>query len=426
MSEGPKLAIVTEAGRRIVPADRGGFCEVMPLVRDGPLPSDFAEALAGACDLAEQNGCDWLVALEPGETLRDDALALVAPALASHDAIFGAVHIAGTAETVWRPSRLAFDTADRLPHALLHWWVGRPVFVRTSVLRSVLDAMPEIPGAAMPVPEHPSVDLDTVFKLFRDHRSIKLAQPLLDIAEEPAPLSAAARASVLERLVTTPVYLPVRHGRETYLLPYTGRNAGIEREQTRGQFFEAEELGVLADHVGEGRHIVDIGANTGNHTVFFAGPMRAASVVPFEPLPDIAAILAATVRENGLSNVDLNQLQKGLSDGPGRARVVRSERGGLGASRLEDDPDGEIEVLALDAVLTQRPDFLKIDVEAMEMRVLAGASRTISEARPVIFIEIASENTSMFMEWTRRNLYVVQRIFSDKGHSNYLIAPRRD
>ncbi len=102
--------------------------------------------------------------------------------------------------------------------------------------------------------------------------------------------------------------------------PIHGRNAGIEREQSRGLFFEAMELEELRKVVGPGAHVVDVGANTGNHTIFFAGPMKAASVLPFEPLPAAAAALRASVARNELTNVDLSRLGVGVADREDRAR----------------------------------------------------------------------------------------------------------
>jgi FkbM family methyltransferase len=392
----------------------GSFTSIELLAPAPNLPDVPLSRLRQACDQASAAGCEWLFAPEAGETLRSDALAIAAPAL-GYDAIFGAVEVAGSGEGVWRPSRLAFEDPARLPHALLHWWVGTTHLVRVDVARGVLDGLDEKASR-----------LDYLFALWAGHRCIKLAQPLLSVDTVPAPISAEEKQVVLAQLADHPVLLPVSFGRDSYHLPYTGRNAGIERDQTRGDFFEAAELHYLLRRIGTGQRIVDVGANTGNHTVFFAGPMQAASVIPFEPLPDVAAILRRSVGANGLDNVDLSQLGVGLSDAPGRAGVVRSERGGLGASRLVDDPNGEIPVMRLDDALTEAVDFLKIDVESMEMQVLAGAAGIISRDRPIIFIEIANENTTAFVEWLTQGNYRVERIFSDKGHSNYLIAPGGD
>ena len=227
---------------------------------------------------------------------------------------------------------------------------------------------------------------------------------------------------MLQRLANQPVFLPIVHGDAVYHLPYTGRNAGIEREQSRGLFFEAMELEELRKVVQPGAHIVDVGANTGNHTIFFAGPMKAASVLPFEPLPAAAAALRAERERNALTNVDLSRLGVGVSDQEGRMRLVFSGRGGLGATSLEPDPTGEIVVAPLDSMVSGRVDLLKIDVEGMEMSVLTGSRELIRRWRPLIFIEIANRNTPALMAWLKAANYRVARIFTDKGHANYLLS----
>ncbi|HSG95237.1 MAG TPA: FkbM family methyltransferase, partial [Afifellaceae bacterium] len=242
--------------------------------------------------------------------------------------------------------------------------------------------------------------------------------------DAPAPRGAGERQDIIRRLAEEPVFLPVVHGDTVYQLPYTGQNAGIEREQTRGLFFEAFELEELRKRIEPGARIVDAGANTGNHTVFFAGPMKAEKVIPLEPLPDAGAALRRTVQRNGLKNVDLSKLGIGVADHAGRARLVSSERGGLGATSLAADPSGDIVIETLDALISGPVDVLKIDVEGMEMSALAGAERVIERSRPLIYIEIANENTCAFSAWLGHAGYRVERIFTDKEHANFLIAPQ--
>ena len=59
----------------------------------------------------------------------------------------------------------------------------------------------------------------------------------------------------------------------------------------------------------------------------------------------------------------------------------------------------------------------------MELEVLAGAKRLIERSRPAIFIEIANRNTVEFTAWLEASRYRVARIFTDKGHANYLLKP---
>jgi hypothetical protein len=74
-------------------------------------------------------------------------------------------------------------------------------------------------------------------------------------------------------------------------------------------------------------------------------------------------------------------------------------------------------------MVSGRVDLLKIDVEGMEMSVLAGSRDLIRRSMPLIFIEIANRNTPALMHWLRQENYRVLRIFTDKGHANYLLAP---
>ena len=357
-----------------------------------------------------------MISLRPGESLAEDALELVAPGLGLFDAIFGSVHIRGSREPVAKLSRLAFDTADRLPHALLNWWMPESHLVRNEIARKTLERV-AARGAS-------NWSIDYLFDLWANARCQKSAQPLLVLDREPEPLGEPEKGDVLRRLAVEPVYLPVVHGDAIYHLPYTGRNAGIEREQTRGLFFEAMELEELRKLIRPGAHVVDVGANTGNHTIFFAGPMKAELVTPLEPLPNAVSALRASVLRNGLNNVDLSHLGIGIADRAGRARFVSSARGGLGATSLEPDPSGEVVVATLDSVISGPVDFLKIDVEGMEMSVLAGSERLIGQSRPLIFIEIANRNTTAFSAWLKSAGYQVVRIFTDKGHANYLIKPK--
>lgn len=409
------VAIVSLSGERLedLPGN-GEFIAIFALALTDHAPDTLSERIA-ATELAREAGAEWMITLAPGEAVAEDAFELAAPGLGLYDAIFGAAHVLDSSEAVARLSRLAFDTAERLPHALLNWWVPDAHLVRTEVAARVL--------ARVAKKRAENWKLDYLFEIWSNERCLKSAQPLLELDDEPQLLDAEGRDHVLQRLADAPVFLPIVHGDNVYYLPYTGRNAGIEREQSRGLFFEAMELEELRKAVKPGAHVVDVGANTGNHTIFFAGPMKAASVLPFEPLPAAAEALRAGVARNGLTNVDLSRLGMGVSDREGRVKAVFSGRGGLGATSLEPDPAGEISVATLDSMVSGRVDLLKIDVEGMEMSVLAGSQELIRRWKPLIFIEIANRNTSALMEWLRDANYRVTRIFTDKGHANYLLAP---
>ena len=413
---GRSLAIIALSGENPPDLPRQfGFGTVSAHLLHGGSALLPLAAHQAAVALALDVGADWMIVLSAGENLAGDALELVSPGLDLFDAIFGAAHVRGSNDKVSRLTRLAFDTSDRLPHALLNWWMPHAHLVRTKIVERVL--------SRVSAGDRSNWQIDYLFELWASARCMKSAQPLLELDFEPQGLGDQEKTYVLRRLAREPVFLPVVHGDSTYELPYTGRNAGIEKEQSRGLFFEAMELEELRKAIKPGARIVDVGANTGNHTIFFAGPMKAALVTPFEPFPDAASALRAAVLRNGLSNVDLSQLGLGVSDCAGRAKLVFSVQGGLGATSLVSDVHGEIGVAPLNSMISGPVDFLKIDVEGMEMLVLAGAERLVTQWRPLIFIEIANANTTSFVEWLAAMKYRILRIFTDKGHANYLIAP---
>jgi hypothetical protein len=102
---------------------------------------------------------------------------------------------------------------------------------------------------------------------------------------------------------------------------------------------------------------------------------------------------------------------------------VYSADGGLGATRYLPDPGGAISVSPLDDLIAGRVDFLKIDVEGMEMEALAGAAAILARDRPRIYIEVLDATVATFMAWADANGYRVEKLFPDKTHCNYLLLP---
>jgi FkbM family methyltransferase len=313
---------------------------------------------------------------------------------------------------VERITRLAAQDLPTLFHAALCWWIGPTHFVRPA---AALDALSSASGAAWRA--------DYMMNLWRRRRAYKTAQALT-VFHAPLPqLGEADRERLVQALERDPVFMPIRYGGRTLRLPYTGLNPVIEREQTRGLYFEQEELSSLAGRLGAALRIVDAGANTGNHTLFFAGPMQAAAVTPIEPHPRAAAAIRAAAAQNGLANVDLSQLGKAVGAQSGRLRRIDSEGGGLGATRYVADPEGDTAVVRLDDIVRGPVDLLKIDVEGMEMAALAGAEELISRSRPTIFIEVLDAGIAEFTAWVDGHGYRFERLFPDKTHCNYFLVP---
>lgn len=127
--------------------------------------------------------------------------------------------------------------------------------------------------------------------------------------------------------------------------------------------------------------VVDVGSDVGSHTVRYAE--NAARVIAFEPNPEEFTCLVWNCRN--LRNVTC--LPLALSDRRDLRALLRCDNAGAG----HIDPhgtDGSIMCVPLDSLPLERMDFLKIDVEGYEPRVLDGAAKTIHRYRPLILLEM--------------------------------------
>lgn len=311
-----------------------------------------------------------------------------------------------------RITRLAAQDLPTFFHAALRWWIGPAHFVRPA---AALDALSMASG--------PAWRADYMMNLWKRGRAYKTAQALT-VFHTPLPqLAEADRARLVEALEQEPVFMPIRYGDRTLRLPYTGLNPVIEREQMRGLFFEEEELDYLAERLPRGLRILDVGANTGNHTLFFAAAMEAETVIPFEPHQRAAAAIRALVAENRLANVDLSWLGVAVGAAEGRLRPNPVTSAGLGATSFVEDANGSARLATLDAMVAGPVDFIKIDVEGMEMAVLAGAAGLIARRRPFLYIEVLDGNVAELTAWVDGHDYHYEKLFPDKTHCNYFLVP---
>jgi len=200
----------------------------------------------------------------------------------------------------------------------------------------------------------------------------------------------------------------------------------IQNALRKGEFFEREELDAISQLVKPGAQILDIGANIGNHAVYFATKMQASRVVVVEPNPLALAPLVANIVLNKLTHViDMSALGVGLSDASQSGFGMKRHDRNLGATKMFEGR-GHLTVHAGDDLFEgETPDFIKIDVEGMEMKVLSGLKRTIENNRPVILIEVDGENDAAFVAWCGVHCYEVQStIRHSRKNCNYLITPK--
>lgn len=157
----------------------------------------------------------------------------------------------------------------------------------------------------------------------------------------------------------------------------------------------------LQDLSLHGQVVYDVGGFVGLMTIFFAravGPTG--KVVTFEPNPKNYSRADDHVTLNGFNNVTL--IDKGVGEKAEALTFVASDTfpaRGSAAPRLQKQHQNQagsttftIDVDTLDNhIVTYHlppPDFIKIDVEGLELAVLHGMVQTINQHKPKLFIEL--------------------------------------
>ncbi len=143
---------------------------------------------------------------------------------------------------------------------------------------------------------------------------------------------------------------------------------------------------------------VDVGSHVGYFLLTAAGVARKGRLVGFEPQKALLDQCRRTLDLNGIRNVELFNLA--LSDTNGTAEFHLSHVSNTGMSGLRRPPGEPGEVIPVEtatfdslglAIPSDKPVFVKIDVEGAELRVLKGMSAFIREMKPVILIELIPE-----------------------------------
>lgn len=169
-------------------------------------------------------------------------------------------------------------------------------------------------------------------------------------------------------------------------------------------FYEISMLQDIKNRLGADKVIIDVGANIGNHTVFFSKVCRAKKVYSFEPQLNIFNVLKKNVVLNEVDNI-VQIYNMGLGKEHTSANITVLDENNYGMSKLNKVKNGEIEINSLDNILIDKVttiDMIKIDVEGMELEVLEGAKNILIKFKPIIYIEAGTDeefkNVLKFLE----------------------------
>ena len=167
-------------------------------------------------------------------------------------------------------------------------------------------------------------------------------------------------------------------------------------------FFEIQFLDYININYNTHNEILDIGANIGNHSLFFAKFLNCNKVHSFEPQRIIFQQLCGNVFLNGLDNVYTHNVA--LGDENSITRVEKPNYfsedyvnfGDVHVIKDQNIESEEVQVKTLDSYTFENVNLIKIDAQGFESYILSGAINTINKHRPYIFIEIEEDQLKKY------------------------------
>jgi len=158
--------------------------------------------------------------------------------------------------------------------------------------------------------------------------------------------------------------------------------------QEQGDWFEAE-IHFIRRWLQPGMQVVDVGANYGVYTSAAASAVGPSGQVwAFEPAQLPHACLTQSIKLNHWNHVTLFQIA--LSDHVGKARLGINSNAELNSLSQSDGAGEEVELSTLNAQgkhFSKGIDYLKLDAEGEEIRILSAASDFFAHHDPLVMFE---------------------------------------
>ena len=173
----------------------------------------------------------------------------------------------------------------------------------------------------------------------------------------------------------------------------------IRREE---RFYESIFLEYLSKLHKKDGLIIDIGANIGNHVIFFGKVMKA-EVIAIEPEPHNAFFLDLNIRINDLQD-HVRVIKTAVGKSAGSVRIEMNVANNFGSFTAKPDANPnttpvvhpmaiEVPTQTIDSLIRthdinpEKISIIKIDVEGMEVEAILGAESIIKQSLPVVAVE---------------------------------------
>lgn len=220
--------------------------------------------------------------------------------------------------------------------------------------------------------------------------------------------------------------------RHDYRLLPNGGGYGVGYQLLNTSSFDQSEVNFAIEllmsrrqNFGDGVVAIDCGANIGVHTIEWAKAMHGwGEVIAFEAQERIYYALAGNIALNNCFNAKAILAAVGASEGeisiPVPDYFSPSSFGSLEIRKksttefigqeidYSEENCAKIKMTSIDQLNLKRLDFIKIDIEGMEMEALIGAEKSIAQYKPLLIIEKIKSNENEIQKFVEKYDY---RIF---------------
>lgn len=148
-------------------------------------------------------------------------------------------------------------------------------------------------------------------------------------------------------------------------------------------FFEREILEYISFYHSTHKTILDIGANIGNHSIYFANFLTYETIICIEPVPENYELLKINMAP--YKNIGLVNAAASATTHENLAMSIN--RSNMGASEVHLEGELKVKAISIDKMALHGVTLMKIDVEGHEPAVISGAVDTIYRSHPLILIE---------------------------------------
>jgi FkbM family methyltransferase len=219
--------------------------------------------------------------------------------------------------------------------------------------------------------------------------------------------------------------------RYDYRLTQNGGGYGVAYQLLNTSAYDPQEINFAVQllisrkqNFGDGVVAIDCGANIGVHTIEWAQAMHGwGEVIAFEAQERIYYALAGNITLNNCFNAKAIYAAVGAREGeilvPLPNYFAASSFGSLEIRKKstteyigqEIDYTEEncvrTRMISIDDLNLKRLDFVKIDIEGMEIEALVGGEKTINKFKPILMIEKIKSDESEIRKFVEKFCYQI-------------------